>query len=105
MDKAESSYRIFLENYIQNSPDDPLHPGALGLGQSKATMLVNIFLILGYTTPMAAGCLADNYLGRYKVILISLMCVILRFPSILYSVVSQAYASAIAQFRECLHTD
>lgn len=43
------------------------------MGQGKAALLVNIFLILSYTTPLAAGFLADNYFGRYKVILTCLM--------------------------------
>lgn len=28
-----------FQNYMQNKRDDPLHPGALGLGQSSATAL------------------------------------------------------------------
>jgi POT family proton-dependent oligopeptide transporter len=61
-----------VENYIQNSKTDPLHPGALGLGQSTASMLVNVFLLLSYLTPIAAGIISDNYLGRFRTIRISL---------------------------------
>ncbi|KAK5997486.1 putative peptide transporter ptr2 [Cladobotryum mycophilum] len=70
------SYYAFLgpfQNYIQNAYNDPLRPGALGLGQAKATLLVNMFLIISYTTPMVAGFLADSYFGCYRVILTSLV--------------------------------
>ncbi|RYO98336.1 hypothetical protein DL763_002278 [Monosporascus cannonballus] len=60
------------ENYIQNAVDDPLRPGALGMGQSTASLMVNIFLIISYATPMAAGLLADGYLWRYRIIMLSL---------------------------------
>lgn len=69
--KTSGTYK-FLENYVQNSVSDPLRPGALGLGQSKASLLVNIFLIISYMTPMAAGILADGYLGRYRTVLLSM---------------------------------
>jgi len=61
------------ENYIQNMSTDPLRPGALGLGQSKATTLVNMFRIISYMTPVAAAIVADGYLGRYRTVLFSLL--------------------------------
>jgi hypothetical protein len=61
-----------IENYIQNSTTDPLHPGALGLGQSTASILVNVFLLLSFLTPIAAGIISDNYLGRFRTIRVSL---------------------------------
>ncbi|PYH97916.1 oligopeptide transporter [Aspergillus ellipticus CBS 707.79] len=66
-----------FQNYVQNSPSDPLRPGGLGLGQSKASLLVNIFLIVSYVTPMAAGIVADGYLGRFRTVLLALTLYIL----------------------------
>lgn len=48
--------------------NDSLRPGALGLGQSKATAL-NCFLnILTYTTTIPAAMVADGYLGPFKLV-------------------------------------
>jgi POT family proton-dependent oligopeptide transporter len=38
-----------FQNYMQNNRDDPLHPGALGLGQSSATALQYFFQFCRYT--------------------------------------------------------
>ncbi|KAF2259379.1 PTR2-domain-containing protein [Lojkania enalia] len=57
-----------LQNYIQNPINDPVRPGALGLGQSKATAL-NCFLnVLTYTTTIPAAIIADGYLGPFKLV-------------------------------------
>jgi POT family proton-dependent oligopeptide transporter len=56
----------FVENYIQNSRDDLLHPGALGLGQSTATSFSYLFTFLVYTVPLFAAPMIDCYLGRYR---------------------------------------
>lgn len=37
-----------FQNYMQNKRDDPLHPGALGLGQSSATALQYFFQFCKY---------------------------------------------------------
>jgi POT family proton-dependent oligopeptide transporter len=56
------------ENYIENPMHDALRPGALGLGQSKATAL-NCFLnILTYSTTIPAAMVADGYLGPFKLV-------------------------------------
>ncbi|OCK74443.1 oligopeptide transporter [Lepidopterella palustris CBS 459.81] len=44
-----------LQNYLQLSPDDPLRPGALGLGQAKAVLIIYIWFIYSYSTPLAGG--------------------------------------------------
>ena len=49
------------ENYIQNPLHDPLRPGALGLGQNLATMVVTLFNLLMYITPLV--CLGSLLLG------------------------------------------
>lgn len=48
---------MIKENYIQNPLHDPLRPGALGLGQNLATMVVTLFNLLMYITPWV--CLAS----------------------------------------------
>lgn len=60
-----------LENYIQNSRHDPLRPGALGLGESVASLMINIFLAMSYATPMCSAVIADSYLGRARTLYIS----------------------------------
>ncbi|KUJ16756.1 oligopeptide transporter [Mollisia scopiformis] len=57
-----------LQNYIQNSFHDPLRPGALGMGQSIASILNNAFLALSYITPMFAAVISDEHLGRFRTI-------------------------------------
>lgn len=63
---------IFAENYIQNSYDDPLRPGALGLGQNLASLMINCFTLVAYISPLGAAVVADSYIGRYKALVISL---------------------------------
>ncbi|KAI9762450.1 MAG: peptide transporter ptr2 [Chaenotheca gracillima] len=56
------------ENYMQNPRDDPLRPGALGLGQKTATGLSYFFSFWCYVTPILGAIIADSWLGRYKTI-------------------------------------
>lgn len=57
-----------MQNYAQNAVDDPLRRGGLGLGQAKATMLNQSFLLWCYITPIIGAVVADQYLGRVKTI-------------------------------------
>ncbi|KAJ5556993.1 hypothetical protein N7494_000908 [Penicillium frequentans] len=60
-----------LMNYMQNSRNDPLHPGALGWGQSRASEVSNAFFILSLLTPIGASLAADKSLGRYNVLCVT----------------------------------
>lgn len=58
-----------FQNYIQFGPnDDPV--GYLGLGQQGATGLGNFFNLWCYVTPILGAIVADQYLGRYKTIIV-----------------------------------
>ncbi|KAE8372853.1 POT family-domain-containing protein [Aspergillus bertholletiae] len=58
-----------MQNYIQNSRDDPLRPGGIGLGQAYATMVNQGFLLWCYITPIVGAVVAEQYLGRLKTII------------------------------------
>ncbi|KNG85761.1 oligopeptide transporter [Aspergillus nomiae NRRL 13137] len=60
------------QNYIQNDPGDGAVPGALGLGQSRATMIFNAFYLFYYLVPIPFALVSDAWLGRYVVLCISL---------------------------------
>lgn len=60
------------ENYLQNPRGDSVLPGALGLGQAKATTIQNGFLFFGYLTPLPFALVSDSWIGRYKTLLLSI---------------------------------
>ncbi|OTA52015.1 oligopeptide transporter [Hypoxylon sp. EC38] len=66
-----------LQNYLQLSPDDPIRPGALGLGQARAVLVVYIWFIYSYSTPLVGGLLADCWLGRRKTIQVGFLIYVL----------------------------
>jgi len=55
---------------MQNSLTDKAHPGALDLGQSRATVIYYAFFFLSYVSPIAFAVVSDTWLG--------LLCVLLR---------------------------
>ncbi|KAI8343335.1 POT family-domain-containing protein [Chlamydoabsidia padenii] len=62
-----------FQNYIQNPasasfPAD--HPGAMGKGQQTATALTTFFQFWCYITPIIGAIIADQYLGKYKTIVL-----------------------------------
>lgn len=57
---------------MQNSPGDSAVPGALGLGQAHATTIFNAFYFYSYLAPVPLAIISDAWLGRYKLICISL---------------------------------
>ena len=58
-----------FQNYMQNSIDDPYRPGALGMGQAKATIVNYAFITFGFITPIPMAVVADKWTGRYRAIL------------------------------------
>ncbi|KAI9805364.1 MAG: peptide transporter ptr2 [Piccolia ochrophora] len=59
-----------LQNYIENPYGDPKLPGGIGLGQTGATGLTNFFQFWCYVTPILGAIVSDQYLGKYKTILV-----------------------------------
>ncbi|RYP55828.1 hypothetical protein DL770_010877 [Monosporascus sp. CRB-9-2] len=58
-----------LQNYLQNSRDDPLRPGVIGLGQAGATAVNQMFMPWCFITPIAGAVVADQYLGTLRTIM------------------------------------
>ncbi|KAJ1948012.1 peptide transporter ptr2 [Linderina macrospora] len=60
-----------FQNYIQNDYKIPgSDPGAINGGQSMATGLGNFFQFWCYLTPIFGAVIADQWLGKYKTILL-----------------------------------
>ncbi|KAK9763732.1 hypothetical protein K7432_009343 [Basidiobolus ranarum] len=57
-------------NYVQFPAGNPDQAGALGKGQSTSTALKQFFTFFCYLTPLLGAVIADQYLGKYKTILI-----------------------------------
>jgi POT family proton-dependent oligopeptide transporter len=57
-------------------PDDraAVLPGALGLGQSTATNISNAFFLVSFLTPMLFAVISDSWLGRYRTLMLGLVC-------------------------------
>jgi hypothetical protein len=72
---ASITTNLCAENYIQNHRDDPLRPGALGLGQASATRLSYFLTFFVYATSFGGALVADGWLGRYKSLTLFARCV------------------------------
>jgi POT family proton-dependent oligopeptide transporter len=66
-----------LQNYLQYNKRDVI-PGVLGLGQADATAINYAFMVLVNFAPVPLAIIADGYLGRYKLIVISTLCELLQ---------------------------
>ncbi|KKZ64233.1 POT family proton-dependent oligopeptide transporter [[Emmonsia] crescens] len=59
-----------FQNYIQNPYRGPGVPGAIGIGQARATGLTSFFQFWSYVTTIFGGIVADQYLGKYNTIVV-----------------------------------
>ncbi|KAI2084667.1 peptide transporter ptr2 [Ophidiomyces ophidiicola] len=59
-----------LQNYVQRPLDGSLGRGALGLGHRGATALTTFFQFWCYITPVLGAIIADQYLGKYKTLIL-----------------------------------
>ncbi|KAG9529345.1 oligopeptide transporter, partial [Aureobasidium melanogenum] len=80
-----------LQNYLQLSPDNPVRPGALGLGEARAVLIIYVWFIYSYSTPMIGGLLADCWLGRRKTIQIGFLIYSLGLALVTATAFSQRY--------------
>lgn len=77
------------ENYMEHPAhsDTSQIPGALGLGQAKATRIYCAFYIFYYVTPILVAPLADSWLGQYTTLVVSVVlyccgCIVLTVSSL-----------------------
>ncbi|OHW94818.1 pot family proton-dependent oligopeptide transporter [Colletotrichum incanum] len=59
-----------FQNYINNDPKGADGPKGLGMGHQAATGLNLFFQWFCYVTPILGAIIADQYLGKYKTILV-----------------------------------
>ncbi|TQN71706.1 Peptide transporter PTR2, partial [Colletotrichum shisoi] len=59
-----------FQNYINNDPNGADGPKGLGMGHQAATGLSLFFQWFCYVTPILGAIIADQYLGKYKTILV-----------------------------------
>ncbi|KAF2766006.1 PTR2-domain-containing protein [Teratosphaeria nubilosa] len=59
-----------FQNYIQQDPDGNNGARGLGLGHAGATGLNTFFSFFCYITPILGAIISDQYLGKYKTILL-----------------------------------
>lgn len=59
-----------FQNYIQRPRDGSQGRGALGMDHQGATGLVTFFQFWCYVTPIIGAVIADQYLGKYKTIVL-----------------------------------
>lgn len=68
--KTDYGCQGLFQNYISNSPDGTDGQRGLGLGHAGATGLNLFFQFFCYFTPIFGAIISDQYLGKYKTILI-----------------------------------
>ncbi|KAK0666769.1 putative peptide transporter [Cercophora samala] len=62
------------QNYMQYPQGKEPVPGALGLGQATAVNISNAFFLFSFLTPMLFALISDIWLGRYRTLLLGLVC-------------------------------
>lgn len=88
---------------MQNSPDSVVR-GALGLGQSTATNISNAFSLFYSLVPIPISIVSDTWLGRYKTLWISIMCVHRKTRSFTLTIISFYLCGCLVQFITSLPT-
>lgn len=61
-----------IENHLQNGRDAAL-PGAMGLQQDTATLIMAAFFAVSYFSPVPGAIISDAVLGRFWTIYIAAM--------------------------------
>lgn len=69
-DRVDYGCQGLFQNYISNSPEGYDGSPGLGLGHAGATGLNTFFQFFCYITPILGAIISDQYLGKYKTILI-----------------------------------
>lgn len=67
---ADYGCQGLFQNYISNSPEGFDGARGLGLGHAGATGLNTFFQFFAYLTPILGAIISDQYLGKYKTILL-----------------------------------
>ncbi|KAF2258303.1 hypothetical protein CC78DRAFT_587291 [Lojkania enalia] len=75
---ARYGITVAWQNYLQN-PRDGVMPGALELGQAKATTIRDAYLFFQYLTPSVFAVVLDAWIGRYKTIMLSLALLVVGY--------------------------
>ncbi|KAL8832602.1 MAG: hypothetical protein Q9191_000171 [Dirinaria sp. TL-2023a] len=86
------------ENYLQHDRHSGI-PGALGLQQATATLVMTSFMAFSYFTPLLGAIVADACLGRYRTtfvsaLIVSLGALILNLTSIPAAIQHEGVAAA-----------
>ncbi|CAJ0758001.1 474_t:CDS:2 [Entrophospora sp. SA101] len=93
-----------FQNYIQFPPPPPSsspsdrQPGAIGAGQQTATSLTLFFQFFCYITPLLGSVIADNYLGRFKTIIVFSIVYTIGLTVLVLTSIPQAIASSGVSF-------
>ncbi|CAO1599235.1 peptide transporter ptr2 [Xanthoria calcicola] len=61
-----------MQNYLQHDRHSKI-PGALGLEQATATLVMTSFMAFSYFTPLLGAVVADAWLGRFRTTFLSSM--------------------------------
>ncbi|OAL52586.1 MFS general substrate transporter [Pyrenochaeta sp. DS3sAY3a] len=80
-----------FQNYVQNPPGNSQLPGALGLGQAKATTITSIFSAFVFLTPLPLGILSDGWLGRYRTMILSLGLLLLGYTVLVVTAIPASF--------------
>ncbi|KAL5410106.1 hypothetical protein PMIN04_010764 [Paraphaeosphaeria minitans] len=85
------------QNYMQHPPRLARNetPGALGLGQVKATRIYCAFYIAYYVSPMLFAILSDSRLGRFRTLIVCLLVFSLGCAAMTFSSLPSSLAAGL----------